>query len=1261
MRLLLALLLAFSVTAQIPGTFRVTGPVAPPATNSNFGASLPVYNYGGLLTGLSSLSQLQDTSRYPLARRHAGMVASLTDGTFYQLASDLTTWTEVSLDQLQPLTRQPFANVQWYNPTITLGTVNSASPYQYNHDASVAYFDGKWYAVWNANTNAVESAAGQVNLLSTSLNFSSWTAPIAPFISSTYSTNPVSYSYSTNVQWQPSLLVNGSELWCIWAQEVAVSFPVTLKAYFSKLTSSSAKWQNLELSVNITNQGRVYYPFPTQNPIRLASGRVLAPVVWNSPTQFSPTPSPYSPGFYTNYKLAGVIYTDDGGATWHVGGYTTVPDKPYQVWEPFISVGQNGALRMFCRNLDYLNAADEDFMLTAPGYGDGLFFGALESAKMEVNTTRYGYETQPFSQRTFMFGPDTKDTLNPSVDRQNVAMFTSHTGGDDYVAGIGLGYLPKVQLYPQVFYRNDNIYGVYSYGPIPRSIESFVISPAPVATNFYAIPRKNYYYNHQLNYVATAPSHFTNTGYGIMASVTNTSTSWGASTNVSVGAWVNPSEITSSGAAIADTRDNDAKTGFLFAITSTGVRLATFSGTNASTSNYDYAVSIPTNAWTYVGFSLDTATPEVTFYVVDAAGTASTSTVAMSAPVNDTDGNSLYITSPFPLSTVGKLNGRIRRLTALANVSATVNNHRYWHGLDQVALGVTDWAGTETSPGTASSSFSATDPNAGSNNATWLAEWSKTGTEYAGQAVLSTYLSESAIEIKGYGSAGIELPTAYPSSGDQVQFTFSFALPAHAESGKQITIATFGAYNTRVELLTRTAGVLEAFDANQGLYTTFGAYNTNQWRQIAVSWGIGGLQIADINGGVYRYFNGSALPRIYLGAGYVNRDVLSTDSYVYIRMADLTVGANRFSDDSFYRLAQRNEWPSVSIRANQPTIQLRDANSSVTNYFASQGDGLYFSQDNSDAPTDEGAKLYFDFDGPLLSVFGSETEAPQIRVGVSSDTTTPLHVTRRSLGTFSAPTAVTNGILLGGFRAGGHDGISFEPARSGFDVEAVGTHTNTNWETRLGFKVIRNGDTNTSPAAYINGDNSWEILSDILGNGWVVSVQNVTNQLFTVKAGSTEVFKVGTAGQIQTTGVSLTLGTSGPQVINVTGSPEGAVNGVVGSLALRNNGGVGSTLYTKETGSGNTGWRPVAPIRVSPTLSFASISANSTATATATLTGASTAAGQLPIAAPQTALTSGLIIAGVRISSANTIEVMLYNPTAGALGTTNVWDIGVIR
>src|SRR5678815_3387961 len=39
-----------------------------------------------------------------------------------------------------------------------------------------------------------------------------------------------------------------------------------------------------------------------------------------------------------------------------------------------------------------------------------------------------------------------------------------------------------------------------------------------------------------------------------------------------------------------------------------------------------------------------------------------------------------------------------------------------------------------------------------------------------------------------------------------------------------------------------------------------------------------------------------------------------------------------------------------------------------------------------------------------------------------------------------------------------------------------------------------------------------------------------------------------------------------------TNTPEGAITENIGAMALRRNGGAGTTLYIKESGTGNTGW-----------------------------------------------------------------------------------------
>lgn len=47
---------------------------------------------------------------------------------------------------------------------------------------------------------------------------------------------------------------------------------------------------------------------------------------------------------------------------------------------------------------------------------------------------------------------------------------------------------------------------------------------------------------------------------------------------------------------------------------------------------------------------------------------------------------------------------------------------------------------------------------------------------------------------------------------------------------------------------------------------------------------------------------------------------------------------------------------------------------------------------------------------------------------------------------------------------------------------------------------------------------------------------------------------------------------TGAKILSGTGTPEGAIAAPVGSLYLRSDGGAGTTLYVKQSGSGNSGW-----------------------------------------------------------------------------------------
>jgi hypothetical protein len=68
----------------------------------------------------------------------------------------------------------------------------------------------------------------------------------------------------------------------------------------------------------------------------------------------------------------------------------------------------------------------------------------------------------------------------------------------------------------------------------------------------------------------------------------------------------------------------------------------------------------------------------------------------------------------------------------------------------------------------------------------------------------------------------------------------------------------------------------------------------------------------------------------------------------------------------------------------------------------------------------------------------------------------------------------------------------------------------------------------------------------------------------------------GTALYVKESGTSSTgwSALAAPQswLLRGADSPEGAVTASIGSLFLRTNGGAGTTLYIKESGAGNTGW-----------------------------------------------------------------------------------------
>jgi len=171
----------------------------------------------------------------------------------------------------------PWRGYAVYQPTIERAVVCDAAdqPLRYNHDSSVAWFGDRWFCLWNANAIPEEGEPGQLNYVSTSHDGLTWSAPRPAFSDPGLCVNPVPCLKGT--QWQPNLLVVKDQLWCLWSQN---SKDEHNGCYLSVLATPGGLWTNRLLTWNgkadPVIDGKAFRLFPTQSPVQLSTGRVLA-------------------------------------------------------------------------------------------------------------------------------------------------------------------------------------------------------------------------------------------------------------------------------------------------------------------------------------------------------------------------------------------------------------------------------------------------------------------------------------------------------------------------------------------------------------------------------------------------------------------------------------------------------------------------------------------------------------------------------------------------------------------------------------------------------------------------------------------------------------------------------------------------------------------------------------------------------------------------------------------------------------------------
>jgi len=368
--------------------------------------------------------------------------------------------------------------------------VNAASsPLLYNHDSSIAWFGDRWFCLWNANTAPAESKPGQLNYMATSPDGKTWTEPVPVFASAACSRNPIPCPKGT--QWQPNLIVVDGELWAIWSQNSRDDYK---GCYLSRLGTPDGKWENTRLLWDGSHEPLVdgvrWRVFPTQNPCRLRSGRVLAPVTISS-ARAKDAPAGIT-SWWAKEKRNSVIYTDDMGKTWRCSPGTIIPGKSWAQWEPTVWEAGNGTVLMVARNNDFREAkaggASPAKMLTSSASKDGGAtwsphrFVPLETVASRMHVIPLDGDRRVMVHNDFPAGRFVQD-------RKNLALFFTRGDGFDFVAGPGITGFEPVVAYPQFWRRGDELLVSYSQANLPRSIKVARIGPLPKPDRHYLFPR----------------------------------------------------------------------------------------------------------------------------------------------------------------------------------------------------------------------------------------------------------------------------------------------------------------------------------------------------------------------------------------------------------------------------------------------------------------------------------------------------------------------------------------------------------------------------------------------------------------------------------------------------------------------------------------------------------------------------------------------------------------------------------------------------
>jgi hypothetical protein len=160
-----------------------------------------------------------------------------------------------------------------------------------------------------------------------------------------------------------------------------------------------------------------------------------------------------------------------------------------------------------------------------------------------------------------------------------------------------------------------------------------------------------------------------------------------------------------------------------------------------------------------------------------------------------------------------------------------------------------------------------------------------------------------------------------------------------------------------------------------------------------------------------------------------------------------------------------------------------------------------------------------------------------------------------------------NNIIVRNVGAGGLLTLRYGDDASYIDVSYVGADS---LRSDRSFRLPNNVNTQWDQATAAGTVGATQGMSAADNLGIVNSVSAKSIQISQAGAGKIQ-FITNAVERVRIDDTGLLMATAQKWIV-VTGTPEGVVTAPVGSLATRTDGGAATTLYIKESGTGNTGW-----------------------------------------------------------------------------------------